>query len=159
MPGLEGQKAPDFALPGSDGKIHRLADYAGQTLVIYFYPRDNTPGCSKEACAFRDLFPDLQGLRVALLGVSKDSLTSHDKFIAKFGLPFTLCTDPDATMMQAYGAYGEKTMYGKKVQGTIRSTVVVGPDGKIIRHWPTVKKAETHPQEVLEFLKGSPHQK
>jgi peroxiredoxin Q/BCP len=86
--------------------------------------------------------------------VSRDSLASHDKFIGKFGLPFTLLSDPDATMMQAYGAFGEKTMYGKKVQGTIRSTVIVGPDGTVVRHWPSVKKAEAHPQEVLEFLKA-----
>jgi len=154
MPGLEGKKAPDFTLSGSDGRTHSLKDYAGRTLVIYFYPRDSTPGCTKEACSFRDLYPDLQAMEVALLGVSKDSLAAHDKFIAKFGLPFTLCSDPDAAMMLAYGAYGEKTMYGKKVQGTIRSTVVVGPDGKVLRHWSSVKQAERHPHEVLEFLKS-----
>jgi peroxiredoxin Q/BCP len=153
MAGLEGKNAPDFSLQGSDGKTHTLKDYAGRTLVIYFYPKDNTPGCTKEACGFRDLYGDLQGINVALVGVSRDSLASHDKFIGKFGLPFTLLSDPDATMMQTYGAFGEKTMYGKKVQGTIRSTVIVGPDGTVVKHWPAVKKAEAHPQEVLEFLK------
>jgi peroxiredoxin Q/BCP len=153
MAGLEGKNAPDFSLQGSDGKTHTLKDYAGRTLVIYFYPKDNTPGCTKEACGFRDLYGDLQGINAALVGVSKDSLASHDKFIGKFGLPFTLLSDPDATMMQTYGAFGEKTMYGKKVQGTIRSTVIVGPDGTVVKHWPAVKKAEAHPQEVLEFLK------
>lgn len=154
MAGLEGKPAPDFSLPGSDGKTHTLKDYAGKTLVIYFYPKDNTPGCTKEACGFRDLFADIQGRDVSLLGVSRDSLASHDKFIGKFGLPFTLLTDSGAAMMQAYGAFGEKTMYGKKVQGTIRSTVVIDSQGTIVKHWPTVKKAETHPQEVLEFLRS-----
>jgi len=154
MAGLEGKKAPDFSLKGSNGKTYSLSDYAGKTLVIYFYPKDNTPGCTKEACAFRDLFADLQGVDAALVGVSKDSLASHDRFIGKFGLPFTLLSDPETEMMRAYGAFGEKTMYGKKVEGTIRSTVIVGPDGTVLRHWPTVKKAEAHPQEVLDFLKG-----
>lgn len=154
MTSLEGQQAPDFSLPGSDGKTHTLKDYAGKMLVIYFYPKDNTPGCTKEACGFRDLFNEIQGCNVALLGVSRDSLASHDKFIGKFGLPFTLLSDADATMMQKYAAFGEKTMYGKKVQGTIRSTVLIDPNGTIIKHWPAVKKAETHPQEVVEYLRN-----
>ena len=152
MASLEGKPAPPFTLAGSDGRTHALADYAGRTVVIYFYPRDNTPGCTKEACAFRDLNQQLGANGAVVLGVSKDSLSSHDKFIAKFELPFVLLSDPEASMMQTYGAFGEKTMYGKKVQGTIRSTVVIGPDGIVRRHWPTVKKAEAHPQEVLEFL-------
>jgi thioredoxin-dependent peroxiredoxin len=152
MAGLEGKPAPSFALAGSDGRTHSLADYAGRTLVIYFYPRDNTPGCTKEACGFGERFAELQQAGVMLLGVSRDSLASHDKFIAKFALPFVLLSDPAGTMMQAYGAFGEKTMYGKKVLGTIRSTVVVGPDGIIRKHWPTVKKAEAHPDEVLAWL-------
>lgn len=154
MAGLEGKKAPDFTLQGSDGKSHSLKDYAGRTLVIYFYPKDNTPGCSKEACGFRDLYGDLQSTNTSLVGISRDSLASHDKFIGKFDLPFTLLSDPEAAMMQSYGAFGEKTMYGKKVQGTIRSTVIVGPDGTIVKHWPSVKKAEAHPQEVLAFLRS-----
>ncbi len=151
---LEGKKAPSFKLMGSDGQEHALADYAGRTVVIYFYPRDNTPGCTKEACGFRDLKPQLDSAGVVLLGVSKDSLKSHDKFIRDFGLPFTLLSDPDAAMMTAYGAFGEKVMYGKKTTGTIRSTVVVGPDGTIVRHWPKVAKAETHPSEVLAWLQN-----
>jgi peroxiredoxin Q/BCP len=150
---LEGKKAPLFELAGSDGKSHSLREYAGQTVIIYFYPRDNTPGCTKEACGFRDLKPQLDGMGVVLLGVSKDSMKSHDKFIADFGLPFTLLSDPDGSMMTAYGAYGEKMMYGKKTVGVIRSTVIVGPDGKVVRHWPKVAKAEAHPDEVLEFLR------
>lgn len=149
-----GQPAPDFQLAGSDGKTHSLKDFAGQTLVIYFYPKDNTPGCTKEACSFRDLLPQFDSRKAVVLGVSKDSLKSHDNFIQKFGLPFLLLSDPDTSMMQVYGAFGEKTMYGKKVQGTIRSTVVIGPDGKVIKHWATVKKAEQHPQEVLDFLQS-----
>jgi thioredoxin-dependent peroxiredoxin len=149
----QGEKAPEFSLAGSDGRQHTLADYAGRRLVIYFYPRDNTPGCTKEACGFRDLQPELNGLDVALLGVSKDSLKSHDKFIADFGLPFTLLSDPEATMMSAYGAFGEKVLYGKKSTGTIRSTVVIGPDGIVLKHWPKVAKAESHPAQVVEFLR------
>jgi thioredoxin-dependent peroxiredoxin len=151
---LEGQKAPAFEMAGSDGKVHRLAEYAGKTVVLYFYPRDNTPGCTKEACGFRELKPRLDNLGIVLLGVSKDSLKSHDKFIADFGLPFILLSDPDAKVMQAYGAYGEKVQYGKKSMGTIRSTVIIGPDGKVVRHWAKVAKAETHPVEVLDFLQS-----
>lgn len=149
---LAGKPAPDFSLAGSDGTTHSLGDYAGKTVVIYFYPRDNTPGCTKEACAFRDLHRQLLDLDVVLLGVSKDSLASHDKFIGSFGLPFTLLSDPDCTMMAAYGAFGEKVSYGKKTTGVIRSTVVIGPDGTVLRHWPKVAKAEQHPAEVLAYL-------
>lgn len=154
MASLEGNKAPDFGLEGSDGKIHALKDYSGKTVVIYFYPKDNTSGCTKEACGFRDLDEDLRELGVVLLGVSKDSLKSHDKFIRDFGLPFVLLSDPDTTMMQAYGAFGEKVMYGKKTMGTIRSTVVIDPDGTVVKHWQTVKKAEAHPAAVIDFLRN-----
>ena len=149
---LEGKTAPPFTLAGSDGETHSLNEYVGKTVVIYFYPKDNTPGCTKEACGFRDMKQHLDQLGIVLFGVSKDSLTSHDKFITDFDLPFVLLSDPDAAMMKAYGAYGEKVQYGKKTAGVIRSTVVVGPDGKVVRHWPKVAKAETHPAEVLEFL-------
>jgi peroxiredoxin Q/BCP len=154
MASLEGNKAPDFELEGSDGTKHALADYNGKTVVIYFYPKDNTPGCTKEACSFRDLHQDLREMGVVLLGVSKDSLKSHDKFIRDFGLPFVLLSDPDAKMMKAYGAFGEKVMYGKKTMGTIRSTVVVGPDGTVVKHWQTVKKAAEHPAAVVDFLRS-----
>jgi len=152
MSTLTGKAAPAFELHGSDGKVHRLDDYAGKTVVLYFYPRDNTPGCTKEACGFRDLKPLLDAFNVTLFGISKDSLNSHDKFIRDFGLPFVLLSDSEAVMMKAYGAFGEKTQYGKTTMGTIRSTVVVGPDGKVVKHWPKVAKAETHPREVLDFL-------
>jgi peroxiredoxin Q/BCP len=152
MAHLEGKQAPDFQLAGSDGKTHCLKDYVGKRVVLYFYPKDNTPGCTKEACAFGELFPQLHKQGVVLFGVSKDSIASHDKFIAKFGLPFILLSDPDGTMMQAYEAFGEKLMYGKKVTGTIRSTVVVGADGTIIKHWHPVKDAAAHPRQVADFL-------
>ena len=151
---LEGKAAPNFELEGSDGRKHTPAEYTGKTVIIYFYPSDNTPGCTKEACGFRDLSPLLTDLNGVVLGVSKDSLKSHDKFIRDFGLPFTLLSDPDCAMMTAYGAFGEKTLYGKKSMGTIRSTVIIGPDGIVIKQWGTVKKAETHPAEVLAYLTG-----
>ena len=152
MAHLEGKSAPDFKLAGSDGKTYTLKDFAGNTVVLYFYPKDNTPGCTREACAFGELYPRLQQQGVLLCGVSKDSLASHDKFIAKFGLPFVLLSDPDGSMMQAYEAFGEKLLYGKKVTGTIRSTVIIAPDGTIVKHWHPVKDAAAHPQQVADFL-------
>lgn len=150
---LEGNNAPDFDLEGSDGKRHRLKDYTGKTVVLYFYPKDDTPGCTKEACGFRDLQQDLKKADGVVLGVSKDSIASHGKFAEKYKLPFPLLSDPDTKTMRAYGAWGEKQMYGKTVEGTIRSTVVIGPDGKVLKHWASVKKAEQHPEEVLKFMK------
>ena len=151
---LEGQKAPDFTLEGSDGKQHSLRNYTGKTVVIYFYPRDNTPGCTKEACGFRDNYQELIDKGVVLLGVSKDNLVSHGKFITNHSLPFVLLSDPDCTMMQAYGAFGEKVMYGKKTSGTIRSTVIIGSDSIVRKHWTKVAKAEQHPAQVLEYLRS-----
>lgn len=151
---LEGMKAPDFTLEGSDGKQHSLRNYAGKTVVIYFYPRDNTPGCTKEACGFRDNYQELIDKGVILLGVSKDSLASHGKFITNHSLPFVLLSDPDCSMMQDYGAFGEKIMYGKKTSGTIRSTVIIGADGIVKKHWTKIGKAEQHPAQVLEYLRG-----
>ena len=152
MKSLEGRKSPEFALHGSNGKTHALKDYRGKTVVLYFYPKDNTPGCTKEACSFRDLKPKFEKLDAVVLGVSKDSFVSHGKFIAAFKLPFVLLTDPDAAVMKKYGAYGKKLMYGKPATGTIRSTAVIGPDGNVLKHWTAVKDAENHPAEVLKFL-------
>jgi peroxiredoxin Q/BCP len=151
---LEGNIAPDFTLAGSDGKQHSLKEYAGKTVVIFFYPKDNTSGCTKEACGFRDIYSQLisTGTGTVLLGVSKDSIASHNKFISTYTLPFILLSDPDTTMMFAYGAFGEKLMYGKKTTGTIRSTVVVGPDGIIKKHWTKVAKADQHPAQVYDYL-------
>lgn len=153
MANLEGKKAPAFNLEGSDGKKHSLEDYKGKTVVLYFYPKDNTPGCTKEACGFRDLNAALKKAGVVVLGVSKDSISSHEKFASQYKLPFTLLSNPKAEVMKKYGAFGKKMMYGKEVQGTIRSTVVIGPKGDVIKHWPTVKRAEAHPTEVLDYLK------
>ena len=122
--------------------------------MLYFYPKDSTPGCTKEACGFRDLNAALKKSGTVVLGVSKDSVESHKKFAANYKLPFTLLSDPEAEAMKKYGAFGKKMMYGKEVQGTIRSTVVIGPNGDILKHWPAVKKAEDHPREVLVFFKG-----
>ncbi len=151
---LEGKTAPDFILEGSDGKQHSLKQYAGKTVVIYFYPRDNTPGCTREACGFRDNYKTLTDSGVVLLGVSKDSPASHEKFATSYSLPFVLLSDPDSSMMQAYGAFGEKITCGKKSIGTIRSTVVIGPDGTVRKQWAKVAKAEQHPDQVLEYLRG-----
>ena len=157
MESLEGGKAPVFTLEGSDGKTHSIKDYAGKRVVIYFYPRDNTPGCTKESCAFRDLNQQLLDINTVVLGVSKDSLASHDKFIDKFNLPFVLLSDPETKMMQNYGAWGEMVLYGKTSIGCIRSTVIVDEKGQIVKHWRKVPNAETHPQKVLEFLRGLPN--
>jgi peroxiredoxin Q/BCP len=153
MASLEGKKAPAFSLEGSDGKKHSLDDYKGKSVVLYFYPKDDTPGCTKEACGFRDQNAALKKSGAVVLGVSKDSLESHNKFAGKYKLPFTLLSDPNAEVMKKYGAFGKKMMYGKEVQGTIRSTVVIGPKGDVLKHWTAVKKAEAHPDEVLAFLK------
>jgi peroxiredoxin Q/BCP len=153
MANLEGKKAPAFTLDGSDGKKHSLEDYKGKTVILYFYPKDNTPGCTKEACGFRDLNSSLKKADTVVLGVSKDSVESHKKFAGQYKLPFTLLSDPKAEVMKKYGAFGKKMMYGKEVEGTIRSTVVIDPQGVVKKHWTVVKKAEAHPDEVLSFLK------
>ncbi len=155
MDSLEGKKAPAFTLAGSDGKNHSIKDYAGKKVVLYFYPRDNTPGCTKESCGFRDLNKAFADLNTIVLGVSKDSLASHDKFIGTFNLPFVLLSDPDKKMMEKYGAFGEKVLYGKISIGTIRSTVIVDEKGVVIKHWRKVPKAEAHPQRVLEVLQST----
>jgi len=152
---LEGKKAPAFELEGNNGKTHSLEDYKGKTVVLYFYPKDDTPGCTKEACGFRDLNANIKKAGAVVLGVSKDGAESHKKFTAKYKLPFVLLSDPKLEVMKKYGAYGKKMMYGKEVQGTIRSTVVIGPKGDVVKHWTTVKKAEAHPEEVLAYLKDA----
>lgn len=154
MESLEGKKAPAFTLEGSDGKTHSIKDYAGKKVVIYFYPKDNTPGCTKESCGFRDLNQQILDMNTVVLGVSKDSLKSHDKFINDFSLPFVLLSDPETQMMQKYGAWGEKVLYGKTSVGCIRSTVIVDENGTVIKHWRKVPKADEHPQKVLEYLQS-----
>jgi peroxiredoxin Q/BCP len=149
-----GDKAPGFTLTDASGRKVSLEEFAGRDVILYFYPKDDTPGCTKEACGFRDAWTDLQDLGVAVLGVSADDSASHAKFAAKYRLPFTLLSDPDRKVMTAYGAYGPKTMYGRKVTGVIRSTVWIGPDGRVRRHWPRVANAATHPEQVLAALRG-----
>jgi peroxiredoxin Q/BCP len=150
----EGKKAPAFTLTDATGKKVSLADFAGKHVILYFYPKDDTPGCTKEACGFRDDWKDLQKAGVVVLGVSADDAQSHQRFAAKYKLPFTLLSDPDRKVMKQYGAYGEKMMYGKKTVGVIRSTVWIGPDGKVWKHWARVADAALHPAKVLETLRA-----
>lgn len=149
----EGDKAPAFSTKDSEGNTVKLADFRGQRLVLYFYPRDNTPGCIKEACSFRDEFSHLKKLGLRVVGVSGDSQASHQKFIAKFDLPFTLLTDEDHAIANAYGTYGEKTFMGRKFLGIHRTTFLIGADGKIEKIFRKVK-AEGHAKQVLESARG-----
>ena len=147
-----GKDSPAFTLEDANGKKIALKDLRGSHVIVYFYPKDDTPGCTKEACGFRDLWKKLSKLDAVILGVSPDDGASHRAFAKKFKLPFTLLCDPDKRVMTRYGAYGEKMMYGKKVTGVIRSSVWIGPDGKIRKHWKRVPKAADHPEKVLQAL-------
>ena len=146
-----GQPAPDFALLGDDDKEHRLAEFRGKKVVLYFYPRDATPGCTTEACDFRDLSPALAGKGAVVIGVSPDSAASHRKFKEKQGLPFLLLSDPGALLARSYGAFGEKMMYGKKSEGIIRSTFVIDEHGKLAAIYPKVS-VKGHAAAVMETL-------
>jgi peroxiredoxin Q/BCP len=146
-----GERAPAFSLPDQDGKTHRLADYRGRTVVLYFYPRDDTPGCTAEACSFRDQEPAIQAQGAVVLGVSTDDAASHQRFRAKHGLPFPLLVDRDAKVAERYGAWGEKTLYGRKVTGMTRSTFIIGPQGRLLRVWKRARAAG-HGEAVLSAL-------
>jgi thioredoxin-dependent peroxiredoxin len=148
-----GDKAPAFTLPDQDGKPVSLKDFAGQPVVVYFYPRDDTPGCTKEACQFNDNLTAFKRAKVPVLGISADSAAKHQAFRAKYGLKFPLLTDADHKVGDKYGAWGEKTLYGKKTIGVIRSTFLVGADGKIVRAWYSVK-ADGHAAKVLEEVRA-----
>ncbi len=150
----EGKPAPAFALTDAAGKKVSLSDFTGKDVILYFYPKDDTPGCTKEACGFRDGWKAFAKAGAVVLGVSADDATSHTKFVKKYNLPFPLLSDPDRKVMEKYGAYGEKMMYGKKTVGVIRSTVWIGPDGRVKKHWKKVANAEAHPAQVLEALRG-----
>jgi len=154
MPIQEGKPAPAFTLKNSAGKKVSLKDFAGKNVIVYFYPKDDTPGCTKEAKNFRDLWPEFQALNAVVLGISPDDEASHEKFRCKYDLPFPLLCDPDKAMMTKYDAIGEKNMYGKVSIGVLRSTVWVGPDGIVKKHWKRVSKAEDHPGHVLAALKA-----
>src|SRR5947208_2706749 len=147
----EGDAAPDFSVAtGGGGKVS-LADFKDKNVILYFYPRDDTPGCTKEACAFRDSFTEFKKRDAVVLGVSPDPVKSHDKFVEKFKLPFTLLADVDKKIVEAYGVWGEKSFMGRKYMGTHRVTFLIGPDGRIKKLWPKVKPEE-HAEEVLAAL-------
>lgn len=148
-----GARAPDFALPDQDGKLHRLGDYRGRLVVLYFYPRDNTPGCTKEACSFRDEYADLTSRGVEVLGVSTDSATSHQKFREKYELPFPLLVDEGGAVASEYGAWGEKVLYGRTSIGMTRSTFIIGPDGTLLKVWKRAR-AEGHGAVVKKALEN-----
>ena len=144
--------APEFTLPDQDGKMHSLADYRGTWVLLYFYPKDDTPGCTKEACAIRDNFPDFKKLKMAVLGVSTDSVKSHKKFEEKYGLPFTLLADEDKEVVKLYGVWGKKKFAGNEYEGTFRTSFLIDPDGNIAKIYENVKP-EKHTEEILTDLK------
>ncbi len=148
-----GDEAPDFTLPGSGGKTISLHDLRGQEVVLYFYPRDDTPGCTKEACEFRDGHGDLSKSGAVVLGISPDDVAAHDRFAAKYALPFPLLADTHHAVAEAYGAWKERSNYGKKYMGIERSTFLIGQDGKIKRVWRAVKP-EGHAAQVLKAVGG-----
>jgi peroxiredoxin Q/BCP len=146
-----GDKAPAFRTHDQDGSAVSLGDFKGRKVVLYFYPKDDTPGCTKEACAFRDEWSQFRKRKVAVLGVSVDDERSHKKFAEKFSLPFTLLADPEKRIVRDYGVWGQKSMYGRKYMGTHRVTYLIDEKGKIAAVWPKVKP-ETHAKEILEML-------
>lgn len=146
-----GDKAPDFKMEATGGKELSLSDYKGKKLVLYFYPKDDTPGCTKEACGFKDNMESITSTGAEVLGVSPDDLKSHDKFIAKYDLNFNLASDPDHTVAEVYGAWGEKNMYGRKYMGIIRSTFLIDEEGKIKEAWYKVK-VPGHVEKVMEAI-------
>ena len=147
-----GNIVPDFTLMGSDGKEHKLSDYKGKKVILYFYPKDNTPGCTTEACDFRDNISEITDLNAVVIGISKDNLNSHNKFIEKFNLPFILLSDEDKVVCNLYDVIKEKNMYGKKVLGIERSTFIIDEEGKLIKEFRKVK-VKGHIEEVLSSLK------
>jgi len=147
----EGDKAPDFTATSNAGGAVSLSDFKGKSVILYFYPKDDTPGCTKEACGFRDHFDAFENKGAVLLGVSIDGIKTHAKFVEKFKLPFTLLADEDKKIVLAYGVWGEKSFMGRKYMGTHRVTFLIGPDGRIKRIWPKVKPDE-HAREVLAAL-------
>ena len=146
-----GSKAPDFTLPDQNGMIHRLSDYAGQKVILYFYPKDMTAGCTKQACGFAERYPQFREKGAVILGVSKDTVASHKKFEEKFGLPFTLLADPEKTVIRLYDVWKEKKNYGKISMGVVRTTYLIDENGIIIKAMDKVKAAE-NPEEMLNAI-------
>ena len=153
MSNLEvGSQAPSFVLPDQNGKIHQLVDYRGKWLLLYFYPKDNTPGCTVEACTLRDNWSEFTKLNASVLGISADSVLSHQKFSTKFALPFPILADEKKSMLQSYGVLAEKSMFGKTFLGIKRSSFLIDPDGKIAKIYKNVKPAD-HAEQVLADIK------
>lgn len=146
-----GTKAPDFSLPDQNGKIHTLAEYAGKKVVLYFYPKDNTPGCTKQACGFSERYPQFMEKGAVVLGVSKDSVASHKKFEEKYNLGFTLLADPELNAIKAYDVWQEKKNYGKISMGVVRTTYLIDENGIIVKNFDKVKAAE-NPEQMLGEL-------
>lgn len=149
-----GTKAPSFSLPDQNGRIHTLEEYKGKKVVLYFYPKDSTPGCTKQACGFGELYPQFQEKGAVVLGVSKDSVASHKRFEEKFGLPFPLLSDPELSCIQAYDVWQEKMNYGKVSMGVVRTTYLIDEKGVIVKAFGKVKAAD-NPAQMLEELKES----
>ena len=146
-----GTQAPSFSLPDQNGRTHTLEEYRGQKVILYFYPKDNTPGCTKQACAFGELYPQFREKGAVVLGVSKDSVASHKKFEEKYGLPFTILSDEGLETIKAYDVWQEKNMYGKKTMGVVRTTYLIDENGVIARAFSKVKAGE-NPQQMLDTL-------
>jgi thioredoxin-dependent peroxiredoxin len=146
-----GRKAPAFALPDQNGKTHRLADYAGRPVVLFFYPKDDTPGCTKEACAFRDLLPTFAEHKAVVLGISGQGEASKAKFARKYGLTFPVLADEQYAIAEKYGVWQKKWLYGRTFMGVSRTTYLIGPDGKVLQRWDKVK-VDGHAEEVLKAL-------
>ena len=146
-----GTKAPDFTLPDQNGNMHSLSEYRGKKVILYFYPKDNTAGCTKQACGFAERYPQFTEKGAVVLGVSKDSVASHKKFEEKYGLPFTILADPELVAIQAYGVWQEKKNYGKTYMGVVRSTYLIDENGKIVKAFEKVKAAD-NPEQMLGEL-------
>ena len=146
-----GTKAPDFTLPDQNGNMHSLSEYRGKKVILYFYPKDNTPGCTKQACGFAERFPQFTEKGAVVLGISKDSVASHKKFEEKYGLPFTLLADPELAAIQAYDVWQEKKNYGKTYMGVVRTTYLIDENGKIVKAFDKVKAAD-NPEQMLGEL-------
>ncbi len=147
----EGTKAPAFKLPDQDGKVHTLDEYRGKKIILYFYPRDNTSGCTKQACGFGELYPQIREKGAVVLGVSKDTVASHKRFEEKYGLPFTLLSDTELTVIKAYDVWQEKKNYGKVSMGVVRTTYLIDEEGMIVKAFDKVKAAD-NPQQMLDEL-------